>query len=315
MKNHGKWLLFLLYGAAAAGFCIMQYLRYTGNFEEIFPYEHSFTLSEPAEELWLELNSATAAQLAKLPGVSRPLADNIAAYRKELGGFTSITQLADVPGMPDALYIALGEYLYLAHASETQPETTASEPCETSIPEVTAFVPPTELHLNLNTASAEELCLLPEVGEETAQKIVAYRAQIGGFLNRRQLLEVDGIGEKTYAAIADYLYLPEEFPLPTEPPVVEVPEPVTPEPIPDATEPVEIPVINLNTATREELLLLPGCSEELADSILTLRDNIHVFSNILEINYAEGMTVTLYTQWEKYLAVDSEGNPMIQPTT
>lgn len=45
--------------------------------------------------------------------------------------------------------------------------------------------------LELNAASATELEQLPHIGAVLAERITAYRDQIGGFSNREQLLEVD----------------------------------------------------------------------------------------------------------------------------
>ncbi len=56
--------------------------------------------------------------------------------------------------------------------------------------------------VNLNTASTAELEELPGVGPVTAQAILDWRAANGGFRNVDQLLDVDGIGEKTLASLA-----------------------------------------------------------------------------------------------------------------
>ena len=48
--------------------------------------------------------------------------------------------------------------------------------------------------VNLNTASSEELQMLPGVGEVRAVAIVATRKNRGGFKNVEDLLEVKGIG-------------------------------------------------------------------------------------------------------------------------
>lgn len=48
--------------------------------------------------------------------------------------------------------------------------------------------------LNLNTATAEQLDALPGIGPSTAQKIIAYRTEHGGFSTIDELMEVSGIG-------------------------------------------------------------------------------------------------------------------------
>ena len=49
--------------------------------------------------------------------------------------------------------------------------------------------------VNLNTASSEELQLLPGIGEARAVAIVSMRKQKGGFKRVDDLLAVKGIGE------------------------------------------------------------------------------------------------------------------------
>ena len=56
--------------------------------------------------------------------------------------------------------------------------------------------------VNLNTASESELEALPEVGPVTAQAILAWRDQHGGFTTVDELLEVDGIGDATLGQLA-----------------------------------------------------------------------------------------------------------------
>ena len=56
--------------------------------------------------------------------------------------------------------------------------------------------------VNLNTATQDQLETLPGVGPVTAQKILEWRSAHGAFSTVDELLEVDGIGEKTLADIA-----------------------------------------------------------------------------------------------------------------
>ena len=61
--------------------------------------------------------------------------------------------------------------------------------------------------VSLNSATAEELTELKGVGEVTAQAIVAYREEHGGFKDVEELLEVSGIGPAKLAQLKDQVQL------------------------------------------------------------------------------------------------------------
>jgi competence protein ComEA len=65
--------------------------------------------------------------------------------------------------------------------------------------------PPVAGLVNLNTADQTALESLPEVGPVTAQAILAWRTEHGGFTSVDQLLDVDGIGDATLAQLAPYV--------------------------------------------------------------------------------------------------------------
>lgn len=59
--------------------------------------------------------------------------------------------------------------------------------------------------VNLNTADAAQLALLPRVGAKAAQRIVDYRKEHGSFKKTSDLMQVKGFGEKTFERLNPYL--------------------------------------------------------------------------------------------------------------
>ena len=59
--------------------------------------------------------------------------------------------------------------------------------------------------VNLNTATAEELCTLPGVGETRAAAIIAYRREHGGFSEPEELMQISGIGERSFEKMKEYI--------------------------------------------------------------------------------------------------------------
>lgn len=73
-------------------------------------------------------------------------------------------------------------------------------------PSVAAFMlaPALEGQINLNTATAAELQLLPGVGPATADKIIAYRER-QPFRSITHLMRIKGIGRKRFDAVKPFL--------------------------------------------------------------------------------------------------------------
>ena len=52
--------------------------------------------------------------------------------------------------------------------------------------------------VNLNTATVSQLETLPGIGKSTAERILEYREKSGGFKKIEDLMNVRGIGEKSF---------------------------------------------------------------------------------------------------------------------
>ena len=68
-------------------------------------------------------------------------------------------------------------------------------------------VPVTEEKVNINQASAEELSTINGISETLASKIVEYRETNGNFKYLEEIMNVSGIGTKTYEKIRDFISL------------------------------------------------------------------------------------------------------------
>jgi competence protein ComEA len=52
--------------------------------------------------------------------------------------------------------------------------------------------------VNLNTATATQIATLPGIGPKAAERIIEYRQKNGGFKKIEELMNVKGIGEKSF---------------------------------------------------------------------------------------------------------------------
>ena len=91
--------------------------------------------------------------------------------------------------------VFLGKPDLIAVPGEERPQNQTTETLTPSTPEL----------LNINTAAAEELQTLPNIGVQMAQRIVDYRTQHGKFANVDALQNVKGIGAKTLEKLKPFV--------------------------------------------------------------------------------------------------------------
>ena len=106
--------------------------------------------------------------------------------------FVAVTVVFSLPGTDGGANVTISAQ----HAYDTEKAASQPDPSpESSQP----------LLVNINTATVEELCALPEIGEKTAERIIAYREQNGLFKSTDEIMSVSGIGSKTYEEIKSYI--------------------------------------------------------------------------------------------------------------
>ena len=59
--------------------------------------------------------------------------------------------------------------------------------------------------ININTASLDQFEALPGVGAKTAQRILEHRQKNGPFKKIEELMNIKGIGEKSFLKLKPYL--------------------------------------------------------------------------------------------------------------
>lgn len=90
-----------------------------------------------------------------------------------------------------------------AAASEEAPPEASSAPTEEPVLEEVLV----EKSIDINQASLEELDRLPGIGPALGQRIIDYREQNSGFYDIEEIMEVSGIGEKTFQKLEPYIYV------------------------------------------------------------------------------------------------------------
>ena len=153
---------------------------------------------QPGERI--DPNTASEAQLRRLPRVGPAVAARILDYRQRRGGFRSLADLDSVPGIGPALLAGIAPHVALPphhpfarRAASDPPRRCRYSGCAAARPE--------------NTATAAEFQRLPGVGPVLAARIAEWRRLHGRFRSVAQLEEVSGVGRRWRARLEPHLFV------------------------------------------------------------------------------------------------------------
>jgi len=129
----------------------------------------------------IEINSADTSAFISLPGIGSKLAARIVNFRDKLGGFASVSQVAETYGLPDSTFQKIKDRLQCNQAAIKK--------------------------FNINTSDIAVLRTHPYIKWNIANAIVNYRQQHGNYNALEDLLKIDIINKETFNKISPYLFL------------------------------------------------------------------------------------------------------------
>jgi len=231
-----------------------------------------------------DINHASAEDLRAVHGIGESISQSIIDYRNENGPFASMEDVMKVPGIGAArlgeiarLFTVMNAISGVQSEQETQDAPAETKPAENG-------------KVNVNTASAEELQKLPGIGPVLSQQIVDYRREHGYFQSRNDLLSVPGIGEVRLSSILKHIE-----PLPGLDNVKFV----------DArpSRPIR-GVVNINLASAQELMTLPGIGQTYARRIIEDRKRRGAFKSVDDLQRVTGIGPQRLEQIREMISAD-----------
>lgn len=237
----------------------------------------------------IDINTATAAELAKLPGIGTVLSQRIIKFRDSRQGYKSVDELKLVYQLSPEVFNDIRQHLTISTYPGTEAFLSTEETSQmitrggeirnsaTRGPEMTRELPSYSAmapgSVNINEADSAMLDQVPGIGPVLSKRIIRYRKMLGFYASIDQLENVYGLSEGNFERMKVYLSVGE----------VE-----------------NYPRRNLNEAFSRSLALYPFMDQALAEALIAYRRELGRFDTWEEVRQIPGLTEEAFEGLQMY---------------
>ncbi len=217
----------------------------------------------------------TPYKAAKL-GLNAEQTKRLLAHRKAGKYINSVREFKEVTGVSDSLLAGISPYFkfpdwVLRKQKKLREKSFESKPGKEN-PPVEKIIP-----ADINSVTREQLMKIKGIGEALSNRIIKYRAKLGGYSFDDQLYEVWGLSRETADRVLRYYHV---------------------------MQPPRITKININTARFKEVLHLPYMDYELTKKIFEYRDEVAEIQSLDELKKIKDFPQEKFDRISLYLKAE-----------
>ncbi len=204
-------------------------------------------------------------------GMSPEEIDRLLQYRAESKWMNSAADFQSVTGVSDSLLAGISPFFkfpdWVTESQNSKPTTNRYSTSKTSNHKIA-----------LNTASQEQLIKVNGIGEKLSERIIEYRSRQGnGFIDAVELKEIYGLKDEVIEELLKQFYI---------------------------SLPIDFERININEATRDDLVKIKYVDYELAQHIIEYRTLHEGFKSFDELTKVKFFPINKFEIIKLYLQLD-----------